>query len=60
MQMINKQETQTDARTQAVQRLMEELDQGQRSGEENGWLTLEAVEASLGIQAERKNFSENS
>lgn len=58
--MINKQETQTDARTQAVQRLMEELDQGQRSGEENGWLTLEAVEASLGIQAERKNFSENS
>lgn len=58
--MINKQETQTDARTQAVQRLMEELDQGQRSGEEKGWLTLEAVEASLGIQAERKNFSENS
>ena len=36
-------------RTQATIRLMNELEKGRRSGEENGWLSLEAVEAQLGL-----------
>lgn len=36
-------------RTQATLRLMKELVKGRNSGEEKGWLTLEAVEKSLGI-----------
>lgn len=34
---------------QATLRLMNELAKGRKSGEENGWLTLEAVEKNLGI-----------
>ena len=37
---------------QATLRLMNELAKGRKSGEEEGWLTLEAVEASLGIARE--------
>lgn len=36
-------------RSQATLRLMNELAKGRKSGEEKGWLTLEAVEESLGI-----------
>nr|WP_298568765.1 hypothetical protein [uncultured Mogibacterium sp.] len=36
-------------RTQATLRLMNELAKGRKSGEEKGWLTLEAVEKSLWI-----------
>ena len=36
-------------RTQATLRLMNELAKGRKSGEEKGWLTLEAVEEHLGI-----------
>lgn len=36
-------------RTQATIRLLNELEKGRRSGEENGWLSLEAVEAQLGL-----------
>ena len=36
-------------KTQATLRLMNELAKGQKSGEEKGWLTLEAVEKNLGI-----------
>ena len=36
-------------KTQATLRLMNELAKGRKSGEEKGWLTLEAVEKSLGI-----------
>ena len=36
-------------RTQAIIRLLNELEKGRRSGEENGWLSLEAVEAQLGL-----------
>ena len=32
-----------------VPRLMNELAKGRKSGEEKGWLTLEAVEKNLGI-----------
>lgn len=39
-------------RTQATIRLMNELEKGRRSGEEYGWLSLEAVEESLGINHE--------
>ena len=35
--------------TQATLRLMNELAKGRKSGEEKGWLTLEAVEKNLGI-----------
>ena len=35
---------------QATLRLMNELAKGRRSGETEGWLTLEEVEAHLGIQ----------
>ena len=34
---------------QATLKLMNELAKGRKSGEENGWLTLEAVEVHLGI-----------
>jgi len=36
-------------KTQAALKLMDELAKGRRSGEEKGWLTLEAVEEHLGI-----------
>ena len=36
-------------KTQATLRLMNELANGRRSGEEKGWLSLEAVEEHLGI-----------
>lgn len=36
-------------KTQATLRLMNELAKGRKSGEEKGWLTLEAVEENLGI-----------
>ena len=39
-------------RTQATLRLMNELAKGRRSGEEQGWLTLEEVEKHLGIVRE--------
>ena len=39
-------------KTQATLRLMSELAKGRRSGETEGWLTLEEVEAHLGIQYE--------
>ena len=39
-------------RTQATIRLMNELAKGWKSGEEKGWLTLEAVEEHLGIANE--------
>ncbi len=39
-------------RLHATLRLMNELAKGQKSGEEKGWLTLEAVEKKLGIDNE--------
>ena len=39
-------------KTQATLKLMKELEKGRRSGEEKGWLTLEAVEDHLGIAHE--------
>ncbi len=36
-------------KTQATIQLINELAKGRKSGEENGWLTLEAVEERLGI-----------
>ena len=39
-------------KTQASLQLMNELAQGRKSGEEIGWLTLDEVEASLGIAHE--------
>lgn len=39
-------------KTQATLRLMNELARGRRSGETDGWLTLEDVEKSLGITDE--------
>lgn len=39
-------------RAQATLRLMKELSVGQKSGEENGWLSLEALEKNLGIRNE--------
>jgi len=39
-------------KTQATIRLMNELAKGRKSGEEEGWLTLEAVEEHLGITHE--------
>ena len=39
-------------KTQAIIRLMNELAKGRKSGEEKGWLTLEAVEEHLGITHE--------
>ena len=39
-------------RAQATIQLMNELAKGRKSGEEKGWLTLEAVEKNLGIANE--------
>ena len=39
-------------KTQATLKLMNELAKGRKSGEEKGWLTLEAVEEHLGIEHE--------
>ncbi len=39
-------------KTQATIRLINELSKGRKSGEENGWLTLETVEEYLGIEHE--------
>lgn len=39
-------------KTHATIRLMNELAKGRRSGETEGWLTLEAVEENLGISHE--------
>lgn len=39
-------------KTQAMLRLMSELEKGRRSGEEEGWLTIEEVEEHLGITRE--------
>lgn len=36
-------------KTQAILQLMNELAKGRKSGEEKGWLSLEAVEERLGI-----------
>lgn len=44
-------------KSQATLRLMNELTKGRKSGEEKGWLTLEALEKSLEIKTEKsKNF----
>ncbi|MCI8440549.1 MAG: type II toxin-antitoxin system prevent-host-death family antitoxin [Oscillospiraceae bacterium] len=37
---------------QATLRLMRELTKGRKSGEEKGWLTMEAVEKNLGLAHE--------
>ena len=39
-------------KTQAMLRLIKELAKGRKSGEEKGWLSLEAVEERLGIADE--------
>ena len=39
-------------KTQATIRLMNEIAKGRRSGETEGWLTMEAVEKNLGIADE--------
>ncbi len=39
-------------KTQATLRLLDELAKGRKSGEEKGWLTLEAVEENLGLSHE--------
>ena len=39
-------------KTQATIRLMNEIAKGRRSGETEGWLTMEAVEKTLGIADE--------
>lgn len=39
-------------KTQATIQLMNELEKGRKSGEEKGWLTLEAVEKALGLSHE--------
>lgn len=39
-------------KTQATLKLMSELEKGHRSGEEEGWLSLEDVEKYLGIENE--------
>ena len=36
-------------KTQASVKLMSELAKGRKSGEENGWETIESVEAALGV-----------
>lgn len=36
-------------KTQATLQLMEELSKGRKSGDEKGWLTLDAVEKKLGV-----------
>ncbi|MCI9466776.1 MAG: type II toxin-antitoxin system prevent-host-death family antitoxin [Ruminiclostridium sp.] len=44
-------------REQAMARLMHELEIGRRSGETEGWLTLEEVEEHLGIRYNEQNTS---
>lgn len=39
-------------RETAAQHLIAELDKGRESGERVGWLSLDEVEASLGLKAE--------
>ena len=39
-------------KTQATLKLLDELAKGRESGEKEGWLTLEAVEESLGLAHE--------
>lgn len=39
-------------KTQATLHLMSELAKGRKSGEENGWLTLDEVEENLGLKNE--------
>lgn len=39
-------------KVQATLKLMNELGKGRKSGEEKGWLTLEAVEEQLGVMHE--------
>ena len=39
-------------KTRATLKLMDELARGRKSGEENGWLSLDAVESELGIRHE--------
>lgn len=39
-------------KTEATLRLLSELEKGRRSGETEGWYTLEEVEESLGIRHE--------
>lgn len=39
-------------KTQATIRLLNEISKGRRSGETEGWLTMEAVEKNLGIADE--------
>ncbi len=39
-------------KAQAVLQLMNELEKGRKSGEEEGWLTAEAVKKHLGIASE--------
>ena len=41
-----------DEKIRATKRLMDELAKGRISGEEKGWLTLDAVEKNLGIDHE--------
>lgn len=39
-------------KTQATIKLLNELSKGRKSGEQEGWLTLEAVESHLGLAHE--------
>lgn len=39
-------------RSQAMLRLLKELSKGRKSGEENGWLTLEKIEKNIDIRRE--------
>lgn len=41
---------------QAPLRLINELAKGQKSGEEKGWLTLDAMEKNLGIVKSHASF----
>ena len=41
-----------DENKKALEELLNELNRGRKSGEKNGWLTLEAVEQHLGISKE--------
>lgn len=51
MQNIPNNESQkerTYTKDEAVKKLLEEIDEGRKSGEEDGWLTLEEVKRDLG------------
>lgn len=45
-------------KTQATIRLMNELEKGRKSGEEKGWLTLEAVEEHLDVDTQENETEE--